>query len=913
MKNKRHKIKFIKNSITRFTTRLTMESIKRFLARFISLAGIALFTAGFISVFAIADVYAAGTCVDLAGQSTLVGAGDAGEFDFADPPTADYGAKLCQPDVPENPFELHGWVWNNNLGWVSLACEDEGNGGLANEGLACGNYTYGVKIDETTGKMSGWAWGDNIGWISFGCDGGLNENKTCGGIDYNGTSKLIVDKDLGTMGSYAWADSVGWFNLDGIRAEMLKLVMAESTSETEFGVWTKGENSESPGNLSAIPNKKTAQVADGKSRYNLFVHIADTAGNPVVNSTDVIVEITPHWTDSVRLDQVNPNGGITPDFSLNNQGAALKPLDVSDFNYGTNTTQGSVTNNYKAKIYSFAPTDNFYDAPSANGKYNGVYDGIEEGEIYYREFGNTDTDTIPANELIYHGTDVKITLVPTGEVWETTAIPPINSGGDYPMIFLPFFEFKDFHAITDVTQDPTNPDNQQNYIESFRNMIDYYLIEPTANVLAIDPSKFIKMQIQFNLSAPNDVEYLWIDDDEVDLIGLTGDTVKKIQVKSNVMADIKNELPKLIQDLFKNDDFITMGLPYAPSGKLQGQIDGAKAYITVSYYVNGKKVSYFDNGIPRIADSGIVNQAAEITGNVYSSGAITVSADTEAVTSLGNVSSNALQNQVLENVSRLIAGANVEGYSTTPTKFSKKAADVILGGGRAYYFKNRDVHITDVSWLPENPTIIVEGGDVFIDANIDNDDGPIGIIVLADYSDTNELTKGGRVYIRNDVTDFVGHIYADGPMFRYVKDLCQSTSTYASGATGVDGFALYALREPNFVQPGRACDNSAGTDYANPVTTLDNQLYMKGSFATYNCIGCSIEDPYRGDGQLLNGRTPLNYAIAKLYDLNYFSYFRILPDGGGDSGARSSILPAGNDGPVYIDYSPIPGNMLGFI
>lgn len=907
MKNKSRKFKFIKNSITRFTTRLTMKSVKRFLARFMSLAGIALFTAAFISVFAIADVYAAGTCVDLAGQSMLVGLGDAGEFDFADPPTSDYGAKLCQPDVPGNPFELHGWVWNNNLGWVSLACSDEGNGGLTNESLACGNYTYGVKIDEGTGEMSGWAWGDNIGWISFGCDGGSNEGKSCGGIDYNGTSKLVVDKDLGTMGGYAWADTVGWFNLDGIGAEMLKLVMAESTAETEFGVWTKGET----GASGDLPNKNNAQVADGKSRYNLFVHIADTAGNPVINSADVVVEITPHWTDSVRLDQVDPNGGITPDFKDNNDGAALKPLDISDFNYGTNTTQGGagIQNNYKANIYSFAPTDNFYDEDG-----DGIYDGIEEGEIYYREFGNTDTDTIPASELIYHGTDVKITLVPTGEVWETTAaITPINNGGDYPMIFLPFFEFKDFHAITDATQDPTDPDNQQNYIESFRNMIDYYLIEPTANVLTIDSSKFIKMQIQFNLSAPNDVEYLWIDDDEIDLRDLTGDTVKKIQIKADVMADMKNTFPKLIQKFFNNKDFVTMGLPYAPEGTFQGQIDGAKAYITVSYYADGKKVSYFDNGIPRIADSGIVNQAAEITGNVYSSGAITVSADTDAVTSLGNVSSNALQNQVLENVSRLIAGANVKGGST-PTKFSNGAEDAVLGGNRAYYFKNRDVHITDVSWLPEeNSTIIVEGGDVFIDANIDNDDGPIGIIVLADYSDTNELTKGGRVYIRNDVTDFIGHIYADGPMFRYVKDLCQSTSTYASGATGADGLALYALREPNFVQPGRACNNSAGTDYANPVTTLNNQLYMKGSFATYNCIGCSIEDPYRGDGQLLNGRTPLNYAIAKLYDLNYFSYFRILPDGSGDSGARSGLLPAGNDGPVYIDYSPIPGNMLGFI
>jgi len=887
MKNQNQKSKFPANTATKFA--------KLFLAKFINLAGIALFTAAFISVFAIADVHAKGICVDLTGQSTPVGVGDAGEFDFDIQPSQSYGAKLCEPDVIGNDFELSGWVWNNNLGWVSLTCEN----GL-NEGIVCGDFDYGVKIDSTTGEMSGWAWGDNIGWISFECNGGLNEGQSCGSIDYSSTSNLVVNKDLGTMGGYAWTDSVGWFHLNGVRAKVLELVMAESTAETSFGVWTKGES----GHDNNVPTKNTAQVADGKSGYDLFVHIADTAGNPVVASADVLIDIVPSWTDSVRYDQTTPDGGVPPDFSKNNKGAATKPLQTSDFHYGTNTTNNGVTDNYKAITTSYAPTDNFFDK---NG--DGLFDGIANGEVYYKDFADGD---ISANELLYKGSTVTITLVPTGEVWTKDILPinqdPIIKG--YPLIFLPPFEFKDFYAITDGNGDPTDPNNQQNYVESFRNMIDYYFIKPTTNIAQLNTSVFDKMQIQFNLSAP-DIDYLWIDDEEIDLETITGNATKKLGVEKKILENLENALPKLIQKFFDNKDFITMGLPYSPSGELQGQIPGAKSYITVSYYVNGDKVSYFDNGVPRIADAGIVNQAANISGNVYSSGAADVSADVNAVTSLGNVSSNALQNQILENVSRLVAGANVDEFEDT-VKFSKGANYTVLGGNRAYYFKNKDVHITDTSWLPEeNSTLIVEGGDVFIDTNIVE---PLGIIVLADYSNSNELTKGGRVYIRNDVTDFIGHIYADGPMFRYVKNLCQSTSSYASSATGADGLLLKALREPNFVSPGRSCD-SGSIDYADPVTSLNNQLYMKGSFATYNCIGCSssADGLYRGDGQDLNGLTPLNYAIAKLYDLNYFSYFRILPDGGGDSGMRSTILPAGKDGPVYIEYSPIPGNMLGFI
>lgn len=53
---------------------------------------------------------------------------------------------------------MGGWVWSDNIGWISLNCLNDGT---------CGTAPYGVNADAGTGVLSGYAWSDNIGWISF--------------------------------------------------------------------------------------------------------------------------------------------------------------------------------------------------------------------------------------------------------------------------------------------------------------------------------------------------------------------------------------------------------------------------------------------------------------------------------------------------------------------------------------------------------------------------------------------------------------------------------------------------------------------------------------------------------------------------------------------------------------------------
>lgn len=146
---------------------------------------------------------------------------------------------------------VSGWVWSENIGWVSLNCTNEGT---------CGTVDYGVGIDDVTGAFSGFAWSENIGWIKFDpagpypgqiksgaqlnldtgevsgwaracagaanpdCTGGTNpesggwdgwikmkNHPSDGGADYG----VAVDQDTGELHGWAWgSDVVGWVSFN---------------------------------------------------------------------------------------------------------------------------------------------------------------------------------------------------------------------------------------------------------------------------------------------------------------------------------------------------------------------------------------------------------------------------------------------------------------------------------------------------------------------------------------------------------------------------------------------------------------------------------------------------------------------------------------------------------------------------
>ena len=110
------------------------------------------------------------------------------------------------PGVEVDDLKLTDYIWAENIGWVSLSCENT---------LSCGTVDYGI-TNNGRGNLSGYAWGENVGWISFSCE----NTASCGTVNYG-----VRIYTSGQFRGYAWGENVGWISF-------------KSTGAIPFGVMT---------------------------------------------------------------------------------------------------------------------------------------------------------------------------------------------------------------------------------------------------------------------------------------------------------------------------------------------------------------------------------------------------------------------------------------------------------------------------------------------------------------------------------------------------------------------------------------------------------------------------------------------------------------------------------------------------
>ncbi len=158
-----------------------------------------------------------------------------------------------------------GYAWSNNIGWISMNCQD---GGVSQANI-CGVSNYGVTLDTSTNTFQGFGWSDNVGWVKFGglsgmpisgtnasynsttgaisgfarfCGGRYGysswptnqwlPNNTCAGSDrtdgwdgwlsLSGSSPAygVVIGSSGAFSGYAWgSDVVGWVNFGAVKLD----------------------------------------------------------------------------------------------------------------------------------------------------------------------------------------------------------------------------------------------------------------------------------------------------------------------------------------------------------------------------------------------------------------------------------------------------------------------------------------------------------------------------------------------------------------------------------------------------------------------------------------------------------------------------------------------------------------------
>lgn len=88
-------------------------------------------------------------------------------------------------------YKLRGWMYGENIGWVSLSCENT---------ASCGTVDYGVTNDGD-GRLGGYAYSENVGWISFSCE----NTGSCDNAYYG----VPIDS-LGNFKGFAYGENIGW-------------------------------------------------------------------------------------------------------------------------------------------------------------------------------------------------------------------------------------------------------------------------------------------------------------------------------------------------------------------------------------------------------------------------------------------------------------------------------------------------------------------------------------------------------------------------------------------------------------------------------------------------------------------------------------------------------------------------------
>ncbi len=90
------------------------------------------------------------------------------------------------PGVLVSDSLLTGYIWAENIGWVSLSCLNTS---------FCSTLSYGV-LNDGAGNLSGFAWGENVGWINFAPAGG----------------GVTIDPATGKFSGKAWGENIGWIS-----------------------------------------------------------------------------------------------------------------------------------------------------------------------------------------------------------------------------------------------------------------------------------------------------------------------------------------------------------------------------------------------------------------------------------------------------------------------------------------------------------------------------------------------------------------------------------------------------------------------------------------------------------------------------------------------------------------------------
>lgn len=775
-------------------------------------------------------------------------------------------------------YEARGWFWNDNWGFISMACisgENQSGPDGADTSYNCDpNNTgieYGVYLSpeyregtSTLRDLYGYAWGENLGWIQFK------------GVGNDGSSDfaygVYMDED-GDLHGHAWTEAGIYLNFEGASIDLID----DGVELVQVGGdgYCADNSNIYPICVEVDPYPRDLDfgdypVADCNEGYTVTVYARDEDGNALELDTEDydLASMELVWVDKLRAEQVvqpaadydfdtdrDPWSG--PEDGGVHGAVVYKPLEWGDFEPLYEST-GKVPGVFvsTSDIASCAPTSN------ANISYttstNPPHEFSNENFIAP---GDIDAEVV---------SKLALTNVKYGEITDEDGNTAFSSGTTQANgIGGLAFKFKPAISVGTLYEG----DAQDAFIGDFSY-----------------PNTFA-----FELTAEGDEDYLsdagagsvtlqmYQPDCETDPTAEINYYFKTDFDGSTAGADY---LRDTISSLYSYGQVFITAQPETPDACSDLQVANTAMYTEVQYDIDGERVSYYHNKLPRIDNyeeafsfySYIVGKVNAEAFGLMGDNNQNVAIDTSNVVNMATLDAAISKNLSDLGFSVFSAGGDtctIQVLDTAdagqPYRVAGCSEEVdyeytVIGDEQVLYFVDADVNIElsgdgafDGLW-----NIVVDGGNnagnIFINSDIYNDN-PAGkhLNVIARRPWTGDLDKG-NIYVKpcvdaGGVKNIQAALIADGSVFSYadVDDIDEDTGEPIWGSADA-------------------------IDYSEMLGALSTcQLFVEGVISAQNSIGgAKYEDEDQlliGGGRFIDNEGPESLMRAQLYDIHYLRAF----------------------------------------
>ncbi|PIR55091.1 hypothetical protein COU74_02825 [Candidatus Peregrinibacteria bacterium CG10_big_fil_rev_8_21_14_0_10_36_19] len=737
--------------------------------------------------------------------------------------------------LANDEFQMKGWSWSDNVGFVSFYCKAG-----KNLEASCGGFDYGVKVTaaDLSGERTllGHAWSD-LGYLQFG------------GHQY-GAPKV---SSSGVVTGYAYASSGIWVKLDGMKISLpgKQVVEDEVTGACKNKPFVC---------LEVVPTAKPV-VADGNSGYELHLYLKEADGASEMKLSDYkLGPLSFQWKDTVKLDQTvgkkAPYLAKTESpFNAKTGGVLFKPVDVAmpnDQAAGGNgwTKVGYAHYVYSKPVKSYAPTKNYSETTSTEKPVP------VNNEVFFTNV--IDSSKIESNKLVLEHVSFDLKNI------DGTAVQ-VSGKTISPVIYPNNQNSMSLEFVPNIEVNPMYVDDLKDNIEAYRG-IPANITVGTKFVGKLTPTGFkVDLKLAYDEAA---TKLQCGDKAAFDFYFLKGDFIDPAKKLTSLTFNSLDALasPKTFSVIAEIKT--VEGASNSSTEPVScSAIEGPSIYSVITENIGGTNVIYYSAKEPSTTTV-LGNPDVVVQGNIYSGSGAPVFTPTHKTQAGGNVGVDVVRNTVNENIRRHLVDLKPSPGGNCVIQSLKDLNNSSISCGSSYvkltqigdekvaYFKGSKVTFSlnkdasGNSLVEGNWAVVVDDGRTIFADDVYSSDYDFKLSV-ASLKATNKTCANSNVYVFNEVLNIQANIVSDCSLFSF------------DGATDANGLPQW-------------------TSISERVSSLDKQLLIEGSIASRNTIGGS--EPEKGfvvDGTGRVYKLPIDEdtrLLVQNYDLNYLRLSKPSPE-----------------------------------